>query len=410
MGTKAKVFIKWAVILAVAFAVVSIVLFYYQSIRNYFKFEEIDFTSYVRASQWFFEGQNPYQEVPRRFIYPLFVLVLLYPFKLLNCTAIGGGISIALWSLGAYLAFFWTIGTSLKLIYNKSSAWESLKSFYLFPVLIVIMLHPFLQDEFLNGQINLYVIVCILGFFVFVETDRRIPAAILIAAAISIKLSPALCLLWVLFTRRYSILFYAMIFVFLMNIVIPQIINSGTIEYYRYFFEEVVPLLTASDAERGFRHFSILSTAGYLFHIQWNPILKLAITALLSGFLISPFIFIHKKSEFCGSAFYDYIIFAGIISVIPLVFPMSEPHHLLILIFPFVAMLVYWKDVIEGHKSIWKDALSLLFIGSVLGLQIGHGLKDTPLRLIGLLGIYTGMVLLSARLMHKRDKTRFTLQ
>lgn len=133
----------------------SILLFFYQSIRNYFRFDEIDFTSYVRISQWFRHGQNPFQEVSRRYIYPFFTVILVYPMTFFKASSFLEGISIGLWSLGLYFCLFRTIGKSAGLMTGRDSAWKVLKTNILFTALIVIMLHPFQQDEFLNGQIYL---------------------------------------------------------------------------------------------------------------------------------------------------------------------------------------------------------------------------------------------------------------
>jgi len=384
--------IRAVVAVVILFALISILLFYYQSIRNFFKFDEIDFTSYIRASGWFFGGENPYQAVPRRFIYPLFLLLVVYPLTFLQKGQVLSGISIGLWSAGLYVAFFATLGAAWKYLYRYTSKLSALRKNLFWIALMVLMLHPFLQDEFLNGQVNLYVLGATAAFFFYITRQKPFPAALMLTIAVSIKISPAICLLFLFFDRQYRIFLYFLALVILFNIALPYLINGAGLGYYKFVFDEVLPKVTGSDFRWGFKQFSILSTFSYLFKIHWNPYIKIAVLGILTLGMFWPILKYAPRPYHNATPFQKFYTFAALISIIPLVFPMSEPHHLLLQTIPILAILSYWNYVYEGELGFWHDCLSLLFLISVIGFHIGHGLKDTPIRLLSLLGVYIGMI------------------
>jgi Glycosyltransferase family 87 len=385
--------------LIVIFGFISLVLFFYQSIRNYFKFSGIDLTSYIQASQWFFNGENPYQEVPRPFIYPQFILMVVYPLNLLQSSDIGKAIGVAIWSLGLYISLFLTYAASWKMLLKHQSLKEALIKNYVLIALMTIILHPFLQDEFINGQINLFVLGCTAGFFFMLQKDKQFLAALFLAAAISLKIAPGLCILYVVFTKQYRSVLYIIPLVLIFNLAIPYLINNQSLEYYIYFVSDVMPKITGLDFEGGFRSFSLLSTVSHLFKIHWNPLFKMATLGILAIGLFLP-IYSLARNEFKGSNdYFKFVLFASIITIIPITFPMSEAHHLLLQTIPFLAVLIYWKTVVENSGTgIFKDKLSIIFSVGLMAYHIGHVLKPTPIRLFSIIIMYIGMVMLMRKM------------
>ncbi len=381
-------------IIAISLALVSVLLFYYQLVRNFFKFDRIDLTAYIQASEWFFEGENPYQEISRRYIYPLFLLVAVYPLTLLQGSSIGKFLTADLWSSGLYLSFFLALGAVWRRYYNYETLFDALRENVLGISLLILMLHPSFQDEFINGQVNLFVMGATAGFFIMQEKKNRHWSGLFLALAASIKISPALCILYVIFTKQYRAVIYFVIYLFLFNIVLPCPINGDCIGYYRYFVNNVMPGITGADFKFGFESFSIISTLSYIFNIHWNPKIKILATDLVAISLFLPVYLSAKKAELEENFAGRLTVFGAVVSIIPLTFPMSEAHHLLLLIIPFLSVLLYWDRLIKSGVNIFKDPLSVLFIVVVLGLHIGHGLKETPIRILSLLMLYSGMLCL----------------
>lgn len=399
------VWLRIVIVLVIACAFASLALFFYQSIRNFFKFAQIDFTSYVRASGWFFDGDNPYQAATRRYLYPLFLLLVVYPLTFLQQSRLASGLSIALWSAGSLAAFFAVLGAVWRYLYNYASAWKAVRDNLLPAALMVVMLHPFLQDEFLNGQVNLYVMSATAAFFIFLVRDKQFAAGVMLAIAVSIKISPALCLLCVLFSGQYRAAVYAVVMIALLTVILPSMVNSQSLDYYRFVYDDILPRVSGSDIALGFNQFSIVGTFSSLFSIHWNPLAKVAVLGVLALGMTVPLKGMNSCRIERTTPRERFTAFAALVSIIPLIFPMSEPHHLLLHTIPFLATLAFWRDLIQNRKNLLRDGLSLLFLTCVVGLQIGHGLKETPIRLLSLFGIYIGMIWLLVRFRTERRST-----
>ena len=380
--------------LVLFFAVASMALFFYQCIRNINKFATIDLSSYIFASDCFFNGVNPYIEESRRYIYPLFLLLIVWPFGFLMSGTALKGLTAAIWSLGLYLSFFLALTGCWKYLYGDYSHKESFKKHFLSLCLIVVMLYPSFQDEFLNGQVNLLVLGATVAFFLLVNRKMMFWGAVFLAVAASIKISPGLCLLYPLLLRQYRTIFYFIPLLVLFTIGIPWLINPHSLDYYRYFIYDVMPAITGSDFAGGFKSFSIVSTLSYIFRIEWYPPLKIAAVCALAMALCTPIILYGHNNARTSHPWGRFVTFAAIISVIPLTFPMSEAHHLLLLVVPCIAIIAYWQSVIISEKPLLHDPMALFFMLCIIGLHIGHGLKDTPIRLFSLICIYVGMILL----------------
>jgi len=279
--------------------------------------------------------------------------------------------------------------------YKYHSLKEALiKNYFLIALMTIVML-PFLQDEFINGQSNLFIMGCTAGFFLMLQKDKQFLAAVFLAAAISLKIAPAICLLYVVFSKQYRSVLYVIPLVFLFNIAVPYLINNQSLAYYSHFISDVAPRLTGAETESGFRSFSLISTVSYIFDIHWNPLIKMAIAGFLAIGLFSP-IYIFARNKFEESSnYFKFVLFASIITIIPITFPMSEAHHLLLQTIPFLALLIYWKSVVENNGTcFFKDKLSILSVFGLIAYHLGHALKPTPIRLISIIIIYISMVML----------------
>lgn len=383
--------IRW---LLIGLSGLAVLLFFYQSIRNHNYVNGNDLTSYFNSSRWFFEGANPYTAEVRRFIYPLFLLIVCYPLSLLQNGFAQKALAAGLWSLLAWFAFFRTILASWNSLYGPRRAVVRLRE-NLFPLaLIVFILHPFLQDEFLNGQVNLVMVGSLAGFYFALQKDRQFLAALFLSVAAAIKIGPGLCLLFVLVTGHYRVVFYFVGLMFLWVIALPYLINDQSLAYYGYYLDTVVPHVAASDFEHGFKQYSLLSTVSYALDLHWPPLAKMGAVCLIALGLAAPILRLGRSAGRDLTPGTGLIAFAALMPVIPLTFPMSEAHHQLILLLPVVLIIDYWKNLKGLPGAFFKDRLSIVFLASLLLLHIGHAVKDIPFRFLGLAVLYAGMIAL----------------
>jgi hypothetical protein len=175
---------------------------------------------------------------------------------------------------------------------------------------------------------------------------------------------------------------------------LPYLFNDQTLEFYKYYISEVLPAIEAKGRDGSFRSFSLLPSlsqlAGLTLPALWN---LLAVGVLSIGLAIPIFRYSRREFNIQNNKF-RFTAFGALVATIPLTFPISEAHHLLLQIIPFIAVLAYWRSVIESGGSIFRDRISLVFVLSVLLLQFGHIYKATPLRLFGVLAVYIGLIAL----------------
>ncbi len=379
----------------ILFAAVSVALFVYQSMRNFNRPTGNDLTIYLNASDELFHGVNPYHQERAGYIYPLFLAVTLYPLALIGKSVIAKYVIASVWALLSFAAFFWglTATTSrlrkpwyvLRCPLDKQRDWTLI-------ALMIVALHPFLQDEFLNSQINLLVIGLIAAYFVLLETGKSTLAGVILAVAASVKLAPAILILYALAQRRYRTVLVFSLTVPLLIIGIPLLVAPDALLYYKSYFSEVTTALTRKEAGLGYRSFSLLSTVTHAFALQLPAVLRVALTGALTLLLSIPvFLFFQRQSRNI-SAEQKLIVFALFTSIVPLVFPMSESHHLLILMFPLIVALAHCRELLEQGKSLWQENTSRILISAFAVLHLGQLFKATPLRFLGILGIYYGVL------------------
>ena len=154
------------------------------------------------------------------------------------------------------------------------------------------------------------------------------------------------------------------------------------------------PHVAASDFVHGYKQFSLLSTISYTFNIQWPPLLKMGALCTVALGLAAPIVWWGRG--FCRQADFRprLTVFAALITTIPLTFPMSEAHHLLILTIPLILVVNHWYRHTARLSDLWQNRVSLIFVIAWLLLHLGHVFKPTPLRLAGLLTLYLGLTAL----------------
>ncbi|MGH8016454.1 MAG: glycosyltransferase family 87 protein, partial [Candidatus Zixiibacteriota bacterium] len=198
--------------IVVVIGVFSILLFFYQSLRNFNHTGGNDLTSYLSSSHWFFGGENPYDDpnTPpvRRYIYPLFLLLVVYPFTFLQANFVGKTFTATIWALVSNFCFFASVFTLWKYWGYEQKTAALFKDNIFKLSLIIILLHPFLEAEFLNSQANLFVLGCVVGFFTMINRRLQWAAALFLSVAVSLKIAPGVLLIYALLTKQYRAIVY----------------------------------------------------------------------------------------------------------------------------------------------------------------------------------------------------------
>ena len=170
-----------------------IVLFLVQTLQRASRVEGYDFTSYLLSAQGLLHGGNPYDTAsPFVYVYPLFLAFILIPL-----TVIPYGLACVIWfSLSATCLF---AGSMLLVQMAEDEVKASVDLDLAVPGLAIcaILFAP-IHSNLLNGQVNLIVFFCCVMFFRCFRRNGAVWAAAWLAAAIAIKLLPAVLLLFLL--------------------------------------------------------------------------------------------------------------------------------------------------------------------------------------------------------------------
>jgi len=148
-----------------------------------------DFAVFWSAGARFMSGESLYPAVAIdiTFLYPPFAAWLFQSLALLPLD--NAYRAFALVNAALYLGAMWLTATALGKAYPESR-WRV--AF----VVGVIFSFPFVQWNFVWGQVNLLILVLVLGAVVSVQRDRAVLAGALVAMAAGIKVMPVLFAVW----------------------------------------------------------------------------------------------------------------------------------------------------------------------------------------------------------------------
>jgi len=170
--------------ISISISILIVLILFTQMLVRALRGDYNDFTSYLLSADALLKGNNPYEtSISFHYIYPLFPAFLLIPFLL-----------TPIW----FANIIWFLLNVIFLIYSyllitKCCADKQLSYYYKLGlpfVLLLIILLNVVQNNFLNGQVNIIVLLLCLIFFHYWEKGESIIAALFLAVAISIKLVP----------------------------------------------------------------------------------------------------------------------------------------------------------------------------------------------------------------------------
>lgn len=318
-----------------------------------------DFTSYLLSADALLKGNNPYETgIPFHYIYPLFPAFLLIPFSLIPSWFAG-----TVWFLLNVTLFTYTY-----LLISKCCIDRQLSFSYKLGVpllLILILLLNILQNNFLNGQINITVLFLCLIFFHYWKKDETIIAALFLAAAISIKLVPLIFLILVIQRRNYYMLIYTVVFSLLFNIVIPFLfLGIELVDIYSNYFNILLLKGASLEISGDSMFFTLSGLISYIIPSLKNVIWLKLISALLVVIALLTFSFKMKDKFYSkNSIIVISLYFLGIL----LVSPMSETHHL-IFILPALTILIFNILNSKSFNRLTRINIIIFFLFYIAGM------------------------------------------
>lgn len=330
-----------------------------------------DFTSYLDAAGLLLQGENPYiADLHFPALYPLFL-----PFALIPLNALPRTISIIYWYAGAFVSFIVSYRILIDLAAPEES--PSHKEWPLHALIVFIILIPVLQNHFINGQVNLYALLLSVVFIYELFRKATLTAGLALAAAISLKIVPAIFLLLTLLMKKNKIFLSALIFTSLLWLA-PIVLVGGNIfsMYESLLMDSLSPYLFKGWLHHPHElHFSLYGFLVILIPgwrgnvwVEWAAILLIA----------SMLVFVHLRTKHHWEKL--AYLFSLYCLAILLITPISEKHHL-VWVLPALSLMFY--RIRDDMKDRNRGALLglVLFITT---FYIGHFLEFEPFFFVSL--------------------------
>ena len=296
-----------ATIVAVALLAALAVIWCGQTIRKAERSTGNDLVGYLAASKALYAQQDPYH-LPDRFpyIYPLFLATVIRPLASLPVRAASVAWFALQWACLIYVL------RAARLRFGPREVTGAVAI-----LILVAIFGDVLQIEFLNGQVNLIVLCLVVASVALAEARPSIAPALL-GAAIAIKLTPALLLVYWAVRRRFAFVFQAFAWA-VAFILLPWIVVRGRLwpMYGDYVHNFILARTQSADPHGREIFFSVYGFIGWLTGSAPGRAIVVASALLLVGGLVA---LAHRSAQREGGWVY--------LAATPLLSPMSEVHHL----------------------------------------------------------------------------------
>ncbi len=344
--------------ISISISILIVLILFAQMLVRALRGDTNDFTSYLLSADALLKGNNPYETgISFHYIYPLFPAFLLIPFSL-----IPGWFASTVWFLLNVTFFMYTYLIITKCCINKQLSFSYKLGLPL--LLIIILMLNIIQNNFLNGQINIFVLLLCLIFFHYWKKDETIIAALFLAAAISIKLVPLIFLILVIQRRNYYLLIYTVLFSLLFTIVIPSLfLGKELIGIYGNYFNTLLLKETSSEIPGDSMFFTLSGFISYIIPYLKNVIWIKLVSALLVVFALLSFSFKMKDKFYSKKSIVVIsLYFLGIL----LVSPMSETHHLIFML-PALTVVTFNILILKSFNKLTRINIIIFFLFYIAG-------------------------------------------
>lgn len=319
-----------------------------------------DFSYYYYAVETLLRGGNPYVETitsaklpfsPLLFAYPPQALFLFLPLSLMPYAVAG-----KLFTLLSVVSFILSIILLSRIV--KLKPFSNLGLF-----LIILSLNYFPAKFTLGmGQVNNFVLLAIVLFIYFLANKHHILSGIFLAIATLIKVTPFVFFAYLVFYRKWKILFAAV--VASLAISLTTYFFVGHEIYFHFFLETLPKLINAWPGD-----YYNQSLSGFILRsingADIQNLLRVFVTLLLSVFSLIA-LWIHGRKNKMSLIGINILIILGL-----LLSSYSWQHHF---VWSLIPLFLTFKYIREKSGKV-KDFLVL----GVSYFLIGVNLK-TPLR------------------------------
>ena len=346
-----------------------------------------DLTVYLAASDALVHGGDPYAvDLSQGFSrYPLTLAVLLIPLTWVPAWA-----AQTIWfvaNVAALIGSLWILD-GLWRAADTGPREASPAPFMIRLAVVVLALALPLRSSLVLGQVNLVILLSCCLFVRAHLTRKWLPASLWLGLAVALKVTPLVFLVGLVRERRYRALLATGGFVALWAVFLPRMVSDRVWELYRTGW---APFITESlQKPVSFDRPSRFTLAAALVHL-WPALARVPGLRWWAAIAVfAPVVWLHSRAR--RDARVPLVAFALYLLSMPLISPVSEQHHLVVLVAP----LWCWMLIASNERPLRRFDV----VGGTLFLSL-HWLAARRfyfLDFLALAVLYVALLLRAVRL------------
>ncbi|MBL0109316.1 MAG: DUF2029 domain-containing protein [Ignavibacteria bacterium] len=145
------------------------------------------------------------------------------------------------------------------------------KGKYFFVLIFLIIYLNIIQNNLLNGQINIFLLFLCCLFYVNYKKSNTFLTSLFLAIAISVKLVPVFLLLYLLIRKEYKLIMYVVFLTFVFILLPAVIIGENIFTYYSFYFQKFLSANLSPALNEEYQSGMFFSLTGLIKFI--NPML-----------------------------------------------------------------------------------------------------------------------------------------
>jgi hypothetical protein len=296
-------------------------------------------------------GGNPYLvELPIPYNYPLLACTAAVPLTFLPEPIVHAG-----WFLAPLAA--WACAAGLLMRRLPPFAGNVCRPEMWLPLAFgSLLLFGPIQNHLLNGQTGAFVLLLSVLFWIDWNEGHGGRAALWLALGVSLKLVPALFFLPLLMRRSWSVLGLTCVWIVVLSVALPALfLGAGVLPAYEYYARTfLLAELHGPPHVDPFGHcYTLYGTLAWLI-----PAWKTSLTAKIGAALLVVFpLCTLEWRGVASSAWRRFALLEAYLAAILLLTPMSETHHLTLLLPSAWLMTLRWTTV--PRRPLWAELLDL---------------------------------------------------
>ena len=301
-----------------------------------------DFTAYLEAAGALARGANPYHVAPMfPYSYPLTLAWLLIPLRFVPIWLAAGT-----WFVISALAYWRVVAHSA----SSDDRRPQYCQVAAIAVVVAIALLQIVQNEFLNGQVNLVVCAVSLAAIAVSQRGHASPAALLWGLGIAMKLFPLILGPWFLLRRKWVELFAGAAAAVVFALVPVLWTGADALRWTDEYLVKISGGEAGAVGAKDFIHLNVAWAIGHYSGMAGSRWLLPVVTVALVGWAM--------VRDWRRGLRDGVRAAAGYLALVVLLSPKSETHHM---IFTLPAVIVLGVNARTWPRRLALAALIVLF-------------------------------------------------